>query len=822
VAAVMANEYVRICPVCETENPPALARCACGALLAGIDFSLKRAPVETPAAAREEPRAEEKDPGPAQPAAALVCAHADCAQPNPPGQVRCIYCNRPLAGEGALPATGASAGFRHLPAALRSTYRITEALAVSGAEADILLVEHVETGERRVAKLYRRGLEPDFRLLDILSRTVGDTVVRVLAHGVSEGVAYELLEYVPGGTLQDLLGSGPLAPEDVRRIVSEIADALNGIHAHRILHRDLKPENVMVRSRAPLELALTDFGIASLSDATQHFTSVARTTMYAAPEVLTGVIDEKSDWWSLGMIALEAAQGRHPFDGLTEHVMNHHLATKPIDVRGLYDDRLRLLCRGLLLRDPKRRWGAGEVARWFADDATLDVADDSAASAVRPYRIGTTESTTAAELALALAKHWIEARKDLARGQVASWLEHELHDYNLVRKLRDIQDHREMSDDMRLLRFLLAAAPDLPPLWRGLPVSDAAILDAARRAAGGDEDAAAWLDSLYAEKALLAFAKEGDAPLREIDRCWRESWTYFLELWSEARSGEQAWRRKPRAVAGFAVAEVVSYDDVMYGAQQRLSPPSQSVVNASLLLAQADADYVAALRAEIVGALGEITGYCDWFEALWEKAQRDAVGVLVMHRLVKHARDDAAQEKRRAGVSEEARSRIIAEARDEVRERLGDVLGLAPDDRPDSDRDSAAHLLDALQPLQRACERAASLAYSEPDCEELRQQAEKLASSAIMLQRALTRYEQVRDTNAIFLRGERLLIAAIAIVLVIAIRIPWLGLAVIAGAAIWIGYRLNLSSRMAGDAAARLRLLRLHGKAFTREPGDAS
>src|SRR5690606_816533 len=118
---------------------------------------------------------------------------------------------------------------------------------------DILLVEHTASGERRVAKLYRRGLEPDFRLLDILSRTVGDTVVRVLAHGVSEGVAYELLEYIAGGTLEDLLREGPLPADDVRRIVAEIADALNGIHAHRILHRDLKPENVMVRSRNPLE-----------------------------------------------------------------------------------------------------------------------------------------------------------------------------------------------------------------------------------------------------------------------------------------------------------------------------------------------------------------------------------------------------------------------------------------------------------------------------------------------------------------------------------------------------------------------------------------
>ena len=220
--------------------------------------------------------------------------------------------------------------------------------------------------------------------------------MRVLAHGESDGAAYEILEYLPGGTLKDLLRAGPLLRSDIRRIVSEVADALNGIHAHRILHRDLKPENVLIRSTAPLELALTDFGIASIAAATQHFTSAARTTKYAAPEVLAGVLDAKSDWWSLGMMVLEATCGRHPFDGLSEQVMNHQLATRPVDVRGVYDDELRTLCRGLLLRDPKRRWGADEVARWLAGDPALLVEDgaDGVASAVRPYRIGKAEATT--------------------------------------------------------------------------------------------------------------------------------------------------------------------------------------------------------------------------------------------------------------------------------------------------------------------------------------------------------------------------------------------------------------------------------------------
>ncbi len=574
------------------------------------------------------------------------------------------------------------AGARPLPAALRDQFSVVEVFPASGSEADVLLVADVRSGERRVAKLYRKGIAPDFRLLAILAQAVGDTVVRVLAHGVSDGAAYELLEYIPGGTLEDLMRAGPLPKADIKRIVREIADALNGIHAHRILHRDLKPENVLIRSKSPLELALTDFGIASLAAATQHFTSAARTTKYAAPEALTGVLDTKSDWWSLGMIVLEAASGRHPFEGLNEQVMNHHLATRPIDVRGVYDDELRMLCRGLLLRDPNRRWGGDEVARWLAADPTLAVSDaaDGVATVVRPYRFGTTEATSSADLALALAKHWDAACRDLARGQITRWLEQELHDYNLVRTLRDIEDQKGVSADGRLLRFLLAAAPDVPPVWRGAPVSEEAVLASARAAANGDDAAQSWLDSLYRDRALQTYVAAGRAELHDLDQRWRRDWDDFVELWQAARDAEEKWRKQPRDVGGGAGAQAVSYDDLAFVASGRLELPPQRMVNAALLLAQADAGYVDALRGEIIGGLAAVSGFCPWFDALWEKAQRHPIGVVVSRQMLNHAQDDAAMEARRQAATSGARAHVFEEARDAMRERLAAVLAFVPND----------------------------------------------------------------------------------------------------------------------------------------------
>ncbi|MCC6197114.1 MAG: serine/threonine protein kinase [Burkholderiales bacterium] len=798
----MAQEYVRVCPVCDVENPPERARCACGALLAGVDFSLKRAPAppsaEAPAGASAEP--------PAQ-AATLTCPHADCGQANPAGSVRCVYCNRPL--RAAPEVTGA----RPLPSALRDRYRVVDVFPATGSEADILLVVDERKGDRAVAKLYRKGIQPDFHLLDILARSVGDTVVKVLDHGVSDGAAYELLEYVPGGTLEALLRAGPLPKADIRRIVAEIADALVGIHAHGILHRDLKPENVLVRGARPLSLALTDFGIASMSAATQHFTTAARTTKYAAPEVLTGVLDRKADFWSLGMIALEAATGRHPFDGLNEQVMNHQLATRPIDVRAVYDDELRTLCRGLLLRDPKRRWGSEEVARWLAGDATLTAAEDAEATApfgVRPYRFDRTEATTAAELAQALAKHWEAARRDLARGQVARWLENELHDYNLLRTLRDLQEQRDLTEDARLLRFLLAAAPDLPPVWRGTPVAVETLNNSARDAAKGDDDARDWLDSLWRDGVLASFGDAGSASLRDLDRRWREGWQAFTQLWAGAQREEEEWSRKPRGDG------VVSYDDLVYAAPDRLAPPAQRFVNGPLILALSDAAFVDALRGEVLAGLGQVAGFCPWYESAWERAQQSPAGVVMARLMLPLAQDAAKQEQRRQAATAEARARSQDAARAALRERVSQILALSPSGERDLEAQSVTALLDCFDELQAACRNIERLGHVDADYEDLRRSAEKLATLGRSAQRALIQAEEVQGANAIFATPGRIAFAAGILGVALLTRLPVVFLAILGVALAAIGYRWYTGFRATEGALAKLKLFGLHGRTFLR------
>ena len=106
---------------------------------------------------------------------------------------------------------------------------------------------------------------------------------------------------------------GPLSPDDVARIGSEIAAALASAHRHGILHRDVKPKNILIHRDG--RTRLTDFGSARMEgDATITRTgAIIGTLAYMAPETAEGRRgDARSDVFALGMTLFHAAAGRLP------------------------------------------------------------------------------------------------------------------------------------------------------------------------------------------------------------------------------------------------------------------------------------------------------------------------------------------------------------------------------------------------------------------------------------------------------------------------------------------------------------------------------
>jgi serine/threonine-protein kinase len=128
------------------------------------------------------------------------------------------------------------------------------------------------------------------------------------------------MEYVRGGSLRDRVkATGALGADEAVRVLVEAAEAVERLHAHRILHRDIKPGNLLlVDGERARGVILADFGIALDGDADERLTPTGRpfgTRPYAAPEQLAGAdIGPPADVYALAVVLYELATGSKPPD----------------------------------------------------------------------------------------------------------------------------------------------------------------------------------------------------------------------------------------------------------------------------------------------------------------------------------------------------------------------------------------------------------------------------------------------------------------------------------------------------------------------------
>lgn len=604
-------------------------RCVCGALLAGLDLVIKRpaapdadaAPIVPPSGAADEET--------------ILCMHEDCGQRSPAGSVSCVYCDRPLAGAVALTPPAQLYTLLNLPASLRQRYRIVQPLPALGAEAELLLVEAIGGGPTLVAKIYRQGIHPKRAVQERLARIDVRHRVEMLEADTSDGYAYELMEYCRHGSWRDRLQAGPLATTLQPDMVSQLAAAIRAVHAAGLVHRDLKPENILLRSVQPLDLLLTDFGIASVLEATQRFTGTARTLQYAAPESLSGVIDGKADYWALGMIVLEGALGSHPFAGLSEAVILHHLTTRNIDLSGIGDSNIRKLLRGLLQRNPALRWGDAELLRWLANDPALaePVEHGSGSGFSQPYHIGLHVCHSPQQLAVALAQHWQEACADILNGQLLAWFRDVQKDQNVVRLMLALRYDRELAVDLQLLKLILHLAPGIPLIWRGESIRLADILGRANLALKGDLEAGRWLDALYQQQVLEIYAATGNQEAGTLVQRWTQACRQFSEAWKSKRaliSSKDSTRQE----------EYANFDVLIYGGNSQDHAPLSSM-HAQLLAMAYDVKWGERLRQRLVAELASLSVHCPWIASLGDPQVLDGASLLVIEALLPQARKAA-------------------------------------------------------------------------------------------------------------------------------------------------------------------------------------
>eukprot|EP00163_Fabomonas_tropica_P004081 TRINITY_DN1361_c1_g1_i1.p1 TRINITY_DN1361_c1_g1~~TRINITY_DN1361_c1_g1_i1.p1 ORF type:complete len:844 (-),score=166.08 TRINITY_DN1361_c1_g1_i1:35-2566(-) len=168
----------------------------------------------------------------------------------------------------------------------------------------------------------------------ILQRLQHENIVRYLGiqRERDKGLLNIFLEYVPGGSIAQLLSKFGKFQESVLRVYTrQILEGLHYLHVNRIIHRDIKGANILVDDKGTIKLA--DFGaskkLAGLVTMNSGLQSMRGSPYWMAPEVIkqTGY-GRQADIWSLGCTVVEMATGSPPWSKYTTQVSAlYHIAS---------------------------------------------------------------------------------------------------------------------------------------------------------------------------------------------------------------------------------------------------------------------------------------------------------------------------------------------------------------------------------------------------------------------------------------------------------------------------------------------------------------
>ena len=205
-------------------------------------------------------------------------------------------------------------------------------------------------------------------------------IITVYDYGVlnTEG-AYLVMELVEGETLGSILKrQRHLAPAVAAEWLDQMLAAVGAAHGVGVIHRDLKPDNIFIASgeQGHTSVKVLDFGLAKIAHHTAESKNAAATMTtpgavmgtfgYMSPEQLTGgVVDERSDLFSIGVIAVEALTGRRPFSERTPHELLTAILHKPFHLESNAPEAVALdkVLQKCLAKDPQDRFTSAAEMR---------------------------------------------------------------------------------------------------------------------------------------------------------------------------------------------------------------------------------------------------------------------------------------------------------------------------------------------------------------------------------------------------------------------------------------------------------------------------
>ncbi|MFE0804355.1 serine/threonine-protein kinase [Streptomyces sp. NPDC058812] len=248
-------------------------------------------------------------------------------------------------------------------------YRLESCLGSGGM--GVVHLARSTSGMRVAVKVVhaRYALDPEFRgrfrqEVAAARRVSGAFTAPVVDADPDGGRPWMATLYIPGPTLsEEVKRNGPMDPDQSRRLMAGLAEALRDIHRVGVVHRDLKPSNVLLAEDGP---KVIDFGISRPKDSELRTETgkLIGTPPFMAPEQFRRPreVGPAADVFALGSLMVHAATGRGPFDSDSPYVVAYQVVHDEPDLTGVPETLAPLVLR-CLAKEPDERPTPDELMR---------------------------------------------------------------------------------------------------------------------------------------------------------------------------------------------------------------------------------------------------------------------------------------------------------------------------------------------------------------------------------------------------------------------------------------------------------------------------